>query len=325
MKIPISLIIDDPAPVISVYHEHAKNPFTADGRPLVKSFSNELLTKFCDIIEQNGIKGKFSVVPMPANKGDIINGIEGVDKTLMAEWLNIVKKRVAKNFSIGPEMLTHHKAVDLNTGKTLDQKESVWANDKDRTVLTPYIEKALSILKQAGFDAFGVTSPWNFAIDVEEEYAYSIAHAVYNVTGKKNSWYFLRELCDRDNAKPWVAFDDGDKTVVSIPATTDDVIWDTIDTTDTSTEFINSLADKLISIDGKSGEIIRVLERGGYPILITHWQSLMSNGLGTGLKVLEEITKRVNNNLSDTVEWMSFEEIMEMVVVNKKDYQKPQF
>ena len=89
MKIPISLIIDDPAPVISVHSEHAKNPFTADGRPLVKSFSNERLTEFCDIIEQNGIKGKFSVVPMPANKGDIINGIEGVDKTLMAEWLNI--------------------------------------------------------------------------------------------------------------------------------------------------------------------------------------------------------------------------------------------
>jgi hypothetical protein len=113
--------------------------------------------------------------------------------------------------------------------------------------------------------------------------------------------------------------------VVSIPATTDDVIWDTIDTTDTSTEFINSLADKLISIDGKAGEIIRVLERGGYPILITHWQSLMSNGLGTGLKVLEEITKRVNNNLSDTVEWMDFEQIMNVVVENKKEYPKPQF
>ena len=68
MKTPISWIIDDPAPIISVYYEHAGKPNTQDGRPLIPTYSNEMFFEFCDIIERNGICGKFSVVPMPGNK-----------------------------------------------------------------------------------------------------------------------------------------------------------------------------------------------------------------------------------------------------------------
>ena len=92
--------------------------------------------------------------------------------------------------------------------------------------------------------------------------------------------------------------------------------------TDTSEEYISRVADELITKDGKEGEIIRVLETGGYPILITHWQSLASNGLFTGVKVLREVAKRIEDNLSDRVEWMSVEEIMEMVIADKESYPK---
>ena len=34
-KVPISLIIDDPAPVISVFYEHAQNLVMKDGRELI--------------------------------------------------------------------------------------------------------------------------------------------------------------------------------------------------------------------------------------------------------------------------------------------------
>ena len=110
-KIPISLIIDDPAPVISVYHEHAKSRTTKDGRPLIPTFPNTMLLDFCDIIERHGMKGKFSVVPMPGNKGDIVRGLDGVDQRVVDEWLDIVKRRVIPAFTVGPEVLTHHKAV----------------------------------------------------------------------------------------------------------------------------------------------------------------------------------------------------------------------
>lgn len=325
MKTPISLIIDDPAPIISVYHEHARSRTTKDGRPIIPTFSNELLFKFCDVVETYGIKGKFSVVPMPGNKGDIVNGLEGVSDKELREWLDTVKTRLIPAFTIGPEMLTHNKAVNLDDGSIIPLKERDWAATQDRSTLTPYIAKALSILKEAGFDPIGVTSPWDFGIEVEDEYEISISKAVYEVTGSSVAWFFLRGLRDTPNAKPWVAREEEDRVLVSIPATTRDKIWQTIDSTDTSDEYISKVADEVITADGKSGEMIRVLETGGYPILITHWQSLMSNGLGTGIRVLGEIGKRIKENLSEKVQWMSFEEILNLVLANKEKYPKPKF
>jgi len=321
-KIPISLIIDDPAPVVSVYHAHSETGFTLDGRPLIPHVPNDFLSAFCDVVQQNGLKGKFSVIPMPGNQGDILSGLHGVEDVLVKEWLDLVKGRLVPSFTVGPEMLSHHKAVDLATGLPLEQREDEWAATKDRTQLAPYIAHALAMLKEAGFQAFGVTSPWAFAIEVEEEYAAAISKAVYDVTGRRDAWYFLRTLKNTPNAKPWVAYAEGDRTVVSIPGTTDDHFWQTIDTTETSDEYVSKVADELITEDGSAGEIIRVLETGGYPIILTHWQSLFSNGLRTGLRALNEVGRRIRANLADRVEWMSFEDILHLVIQNQEEYPK---
>lgn len=325
MKTPISWIIDDPAPIISVYYEHAGKDTTQDGRPLIPTYPNEMLFGFCDIIEKHGIRGKFSVIPMPGNKGDIVNGLEGVPTEQLTEWLDCVKSRVMPAFSVGPEMLTHHKAVDLATGAPLPLNERDWASTQDRTTFTPYISKALSLLKEVGINAIGVTSPWDFGIEVEDEYETAISAAVDEIHGSKKAWFFLRGLRDRPNAKPWVAREEDGKTLVSIPATTRDYIWGTIDTPRTDDEYVSEIADKLITADGKEGEIIRVLATGGYPILITHWQSLMSNGLCTGLRVMDEVGRRVGLHLADKVEWLSFEQITDLVIAQKEAYPKPVF
>ena len=335
MKIPISLIIDDGAPISTFYrcalsgttsYSHAKErQETKDGRPLVKTYPRELLLEFCDLIEKYGVKGKFSVVPMPGNAGDIINGVDGITDSELREWIATVKERIEGRFSICPEMLSHNLAVDIESGAPLGSSERDWAATQDRTTLTPYINKALTILKEAGFDSFGVTSPWNFGIEVEDEYAQAISKAVLDVTGKSNAWYFLRGLRGVPNAKPWVQLETDGRVLVSIPATTSDMFWQTMDTTESSDEYISSIADSLITADGTDGQIIRVLETGGYPILVTHWQSLMSNGLGTGIKALSEVCRRVEKHLSDKVEWMSFAEIMDLVISNKTAYPKPKF
>lgn len=321
-RVPISLIIDDPAPVVSVYHAHSDTGYTLDGRPLIPHVPNDFLRAFCSVVKERGLKGKFSVIPMPGNQGDILNGLHGVENALVQEWLDLVKEQLVPAFTVGPEMLSHHKAVDIATGKAMELREDVWASTKDRTELMPYIACALSMLKEAGFDAYGVTSPWAFAIEVEDEYAAAISKAVYEVTGRTEAWYFLRGLRGVPEPKPWVAHEVDGRTVVSIPATTTDHFWQTIDTTETSDEFVNRIADELITPDGQEGEIIRVLENGGYPILITHWQSLFSNGLGTGLRALNEVGRRIQANLSDRVEWKSFEELLQMVVQDKKNYPK---
>lgn len=42
-KVPISIIIDDPAPCVSVYHSHHKTGFTNDGRPVLEYVPNSFL------------------------------------------------------------------------------------------------------------------------------------------------------------------------------------------------------------------------------------------------------------------------------------------
>ena len=122
-----------------------------------------------------------------------------------------------------------------------------------------------------------------------------------------------------------MAHEEEGRTLVAIPATTYDALWQTISSTDESEEYIRRVADRWITEDGKGSEIVRVLETGGYPILVTHWQSLMSNGLCTGIRILDEVAGRVKRLLSDRVEWMSFEEIMQLVISDKASYPKPQF
>ena len=324
-KVPVSLNIDDPAPIVSVYYDHIPSHTTADGRPLVKTVPNSFLDRFCDIIEAHGIKGKFSVVPQPGNRGDITKGIRGYDDALLAEWLDTVRTRVAPLFSVCPEMLTHHMAVDLSTGKALGLDEMEWAATQDRTTLTPYISRALSLLRQVGLSPCGVTSPWHFGIEVEEEYVAAISQAVADTCGSDKAWYFLRALRNRPNAKPWIALDSGNRTVVSIPSTLNERFWQTINDPDDSEAHLLAIADKYLTDDGTEGEILQVLDTGGWPILCCHWQSLFSNGSAAGLRILGIVAERINRHLSHRVQWMSFEEIMELVLANKEAFPKPEF
>lgn len=325
MKVPISLMIDDPSPMLSVYYTHHKTGFTDDGREIIRDFPNSFLFDFCDIVEKYGIKGKFSVVPMPGNCGDIINGIDGVDFDEMKIWLDTVKKRIVPNFSICPEMLTHNEAIDLETGKSTGINEKLWSNMQDHTTLTPYIEKALSVLKEAGFDVCGVWSPWFFANEVEGEYVVAISRAIYNVYGKKNAWYFLHSLPDEKNVKPWIAYEEEGRNLVSIPVTVPDILWQTIHTAQDDEKYVVSVADMYITADGKRGKIVEVLEKGSYPIMLTHWQSLASNGLYTGLKVLDKIAQRVSDNLSDKVQLTKTEDLMNYVINNRDDFGKQKY
>ena len=78
-----------------------------------------------------------------------------------------------------------------------------------------------------------------------------------------------------------------------------------------------------ITEDGKGGDIIDVLESGGWPIMISHWQSMYTNGTSAGLRVIDIVGERIKKNLSDRVEWMSFGEILEKVVRDKEAFPIP--
>lgn len=313
-RIPISLLVDDSCPLIHVYRSHwvdvhGRAPATEDGRPLLEIVPNDFLDRFCDVVERHGMAGKFSIVPAPAGQGDIVQGIAGFDPQLTRDWLDTAQRRLARRFDFTPEGITHNLAVDLESGAFLDEGESTWSQKQDRRVLTPYLARALELVKAAGVDATGITSPWVFGQQVEAEYLASIAAAQKQVYDRDFSWYFLHIWHRYPQTRPYVAYADGQSTIVSINSTVDDFFWETINTPRTHADYIAGIADRMLTADGRGGAIRSVLDAGGWPVLMTHWQSFFSNGLETGLAVLDLLGERVTATLGDEVEWASCSEL----------------
>ncbi|MBO3802387.1 MAG: hypothetical protein JTT11_00690 [Candidatus Brockarchaeota archaeon] len=329
---PLALLVDDSCPLVHVYRfhiedVHRKKPFTEDGRRLTDLIPNGFLEEFCDVVERRGIKGKLSVVPSPGGCGDVARGVTppphrrlGIDvgsesewAKLTKEWMDLAKARLSGKFDFSPEGITHNLTLDLKTGNYLDEGESDWSQSQSRETLMPYVERSLRILKDAGVRCTGVTSPWVFGLRVEKEYVASIVEAMERVYGSRFSWYFLHMLGGKDDAKPWVAYDEG-PVLVSIPSTVDDYCWETIDNPRTDGEFVKSLAAKIAS------RTKRVVQAGGWPIWLTHWQSLWSNGLKTGLRVLDVAAEMVEGELE--TEWMNCFDIAEMAFETGREKQR---
>ncbi len=309
-SIPVTLLVDDACPLIHVYRSHwadvhKKAPVTNDGRPLLDTIPNSFLERFCDVVQRHGMAGKLSIVPAPAGRGDVLRGIDGFDAGLTREWLSIAQTRLGGHFDFCPEGLTHNLAVDLNTGATLDIGEAEWSQSQDRTTLTPYLVRELEILKAAGVDATGITSPWVFGQKVEAEYIASIVAAQKAVNGRDLSWYYLHIWHRYPDSRPYVAYARAGTTLVSINSTVDDIFWETINSPRTDRGYVESVADRLLTQDGRTGAIRRALDAGGWPILMTHWQSFFSNGLETGLAVLDLVGQRIATALAGEVEWTS--------------------
>ena len=309
-KLPVSIIIDDPAPGIHVYYHHVPGHTLEDGQKLLPFVPNDMLYDFCGLVEEYGLGGKFSVVPMPGCQGDLIHGLKGVSEEALADWISTVRTRIMPYFDICPEILTHAGAIDLATGEILPMNEKEWCVGQTRETLTPYIARSLELLDQAGLTPTGVTSPWDFGSTNEGEYQQAVSRAFDQVLGVKDAWYFLHSRRHCPEARPQLVLNEDGRRLVSIFGTFTDYFWSCIDTTDTSDELVRRTADHYITADGKAGDLIELVEAGCPPVLLTHWQSLFSNGRRTGLRALRLVCVRMRIHLSDRVEWVNMSELM---------------
>ncbi len=301
--IPVSLIIDDGGPV-NMFHFHDLKTFHELLVP--PAFAAE----FAAVCRRFGIKGKFSVVPMPAGLGRLDETVSQVPERNIREYAEIIREQIQPRFSITPEVLTHYRAYDLKTGNCLHVFEDVYFSTLSADRIADYVGLALTILSRIGLDPAGMTSPWRCGIDNEENYAAGIGMAFRKVMHADRCFYFLHS---GDDFKKPVLMCDSEKTgkVVSIPNNTFDAFRDTQNPADarTAAENARSKIDRLLAPDGKSGLVRDLYEQGLPVILISHWQSLYSDGRGIGLKGLEELAGRINKIFGNQVEWLTFSEL----------------
>lgn len=86
---------------------------------------------------------------------------------------------------------------------------------------------------------------------------------------------------------------------------------------------IRHTADYFLTEDGRHGAVIDALNRGSFPVICTHWQSMFSNGNFTGVKALAVVAQRIESHLSDRVEWVNFSEQAKLAM--KDHIPRPEF
>jgi len=311
MPIPASLIIDDGACINLMHWLHV-----AEEQPL--HIPRDFTQGFADLCCRYGVKGKFSVLPMPSGAGRIDERLSYVSAEQLEGFLQVVREEIAPAFDITPEILTHQEAIDIASGRAMHIFEDAWFSTASIPAMIDYLSLSFRILRAVGLDPTGVTSPWSTGIEQEAAYAEAIARAYYQVTRRRFSWYFLHCLGNAAPRIPWVSWRDPARrlTVVTVPALTDDYFWSTQTkpTKAASRRAAMEGVDHFLTRDGRQGKL-RELYDGGFPLIIlTHWQSLFSRGWRTGLDGLAELCDRMQRVFGNDIRWMRFSELARLAL-----------
>lgn len=305
LRVPICLIVDDPAPCINPlwYFRHQVDGQAAPVYP--RTIPLSFMESWCRWVSASGVRGDFTILPCPAGLGRIDQGLDGYDTGELRAWLRLAREAVVPQFDIHCEILTHTQALDVATGRLLPQSEHEWTDAQDEEALADYFALAMRILGEADVPNHGLTQPCTYRGD-EALYARALLAAEKQVNGRCVTHNFLH----MDSVSPFVPprltlLDEAaGEAVVSVWTGTDDEVWNTQEpNAPERTQAPETLADRLLTADGLGGRLA-ALRRGGGPIvMVTHWQSLYSGGTGLGLRVHQEVARRVASLWGGEVEW----------------------
>ncbi|MGH9327915.1 MAG: hypothetical protein ACRD2B_14695 [Terriglobia bacterium] len=310
-KTPISLIIDDGSPVDIMFYTRPgyETPFLVP----VKFYQG-----VADAMERFDLHGKMTVLPMPVCLGRIDQSLKRVPQQHLQSYLKIVRERIAPRFDITPEFLTHFEAYNLKSGKYEHVLEDVWISGAPIGEVVEYFDVAFTIHKNVGLSPTGITSPWSAGIDVEKKYAQALSEAQWNAFGRKLTWYFLYVTGWGQPRRLAVTYESRDRFVVSVPANFPDIFWSMNLPRDQRQRFISDNIDRVISADGRSGRIRQLIETGYPVILLTHWQSLYTQGTELGLHALDTLMERIRKVFGSSLEWVTCSERARRYVASSK-------
>ncbi|MCF6331872.1 MAG: hypothetical protein L3J11_01195 [Draconibacterium sp.] len=314
-RVPISMIIDDSTCLVNLAHygipqfaEVFPENYKQDWRKLPREIPDSFVREFGEWCIDNGIKGKYSMVPYPACTGWLNRFIPGWTERELKESLNLVREVITPNWDIHPEMISHTRVIDIKTGKPFPQASPdfmenwEWSQNKSADELAAYQAYALQILKDAGLNCEGITTPGRFGSKNIDNLALGTLQAVRDVFGAEIPHYFRDLYTEKDKSvAPIVRFpadlDTNDpKCVVSIIGCTGDWFggWDGL---------TPGNANKFISEDLQTGRMVDVIESGEPAIIVCHWPGIYYNGDKIGFNIFKEVVNRLNQKY-DNLTWM---------------------
>jgi len=319
-RAPVSFIIDDSTCLVNLAHygipqfaEVFPDQYKQDWRKLPREIPDSFVREFGEWCHENGVKGKYSIVPYPACTGWVDRFIPGWTKKELEDSLKLVRELMVPDWDIHPEMISHTRVIDIKTGKPFPSPTPAfmenwdWSQTKSADELAAYQGYALAILKEAGLPCEGITTPGGFGSRNQENLALGVLDAVRDIYKAEIPHYFRDLFTEKGvSVAPRVlnssGLDSADpRCVVSIIGCTGDWFggWDGLEAGD---------VDKFITPDLQSGRMIDVIESGEPAVMVCHWPGIYFNGEKVGFNILKEIKKRLDQKYDNLI-WMKLSEI----------------
>ena len=124
MRVPVSLIIDDSTCLVNLNRFAIPQFAEAWGheryfqhwRAMPHEIPDDFLREFGEWCGEQGVKGKYSVVPFPACVGRLDRVVPGWTRQEINTSIKLVRDLMMPNWDIHPEMVTHTLVIDTRTG-----------------------------------------------------------------------------------------------------------------------------------------------------------------------------------------------------------------
>ncbi len=316
-RVPISLLVDDGAPLINTNYflYRDRNALLGQSRryeDMPVLIPESFVREWAEWCHANGVKGKFSVIPCPAGLGRIDKSLPLISHNQLESWLCMCREKITPNFDITPEILTHTHIVDLETFQPIDAaawEQYTWKRlpEEQEDYITEYVRVACQILANVGLPPQGVTSPGAFGSENLSFYARVVGNAVRSVTNNSAPFFFQRAEYDPPIPIPvWYA-DQSAGTAVG------EIVASVPDNTGSWTGYDPVSVDKYITADLQEGCIPAMLNAGSPCILLSHWQGFygMHNKDRRGFRTLKTVVERLSQRdpYGEHILWQKISEI----------------
>lgn len=304
LRTPLALLIDDSCPVVNLgwHWIKARHDWRMRLHPgtepsgwerlhdklgtMASTVPADFAREWGEWCGEQGIRGKFSMVPFPAGVGRIDQNFPGHPERELREWLRVTREIIQPNFDITPEILTHTRVVDIKTWKLTDAWEQYEWVDPPVEPLTDYLMAAMQLLKNAGIACDGITSPGAFGKKKEDAYARAALDAAIRVTGNTRPFYFVWVRAEENPETPlWHVDKTQGRAIASVMPGTGDWFG--------GSGYDPSEPDKFIAEDLEKGRVPALLKQELPTILLGHWPCFYANG-APGFKTLKIVKRRLD-------------------------------
>ncbi|TWU42649.1 hypothetical protein [Novipirellula artificiosorum] len=321
-RVPLSFIIDDSTCLVNMGHFcnpqfAAAWPNRAEYQKPWRSWPREIpdgfVRQFGEWCADQGVKGKYSIVPNPACVGWLDRELPGWSRAELQSSLKLVRELMVPNWDIHPEMITHTRVINLKTGKPMAEinaatmENSYPQEQKSVDELAAYLAYALRILKNCGLPCEGITTPGGFGNSVKSELPLAVDQAVRDVYGIDLPHYFKYANSGDQSTEPklehlrGVGTDDV-RLTVHVPAGTGD--WFGGWQGDSLSE-----PDRYCDAEATRGRMVELIQRRQPAVMLCHWPGMYSNGSEEGFRSFKRVVQSLASRFADDTIWMKVSEI----------------